>query len=77
MHFGLHKPHVFPTHFMCFIVVHSGLAYTRVKHGKPNMHMRIYYYTTESMCTFCKFRAGNVNNVKLSNEIMTMCILIL
>ena len=47
--------------FACFIGVHSGLPYTRVIHSKPNMCVSTYYYTTESIRTFYKFRAGNVN----------------
>ena len=49
------------THFTCFIAVHSGLPYTRIIHSKLNTCVRTYYYTTESIHTFYKFRAGNVN----------------
>ena len=76
---------VFPTHFACFIDMHSALAYTRVIHSKPNTCVRSYYYTTESIRTFYKFRDGNVSSVTLSNKFMvsyediqmTMCILTL
>ena len=35
---------------------------------KPNTCVCTYYYTMESICTFYKFRAGNVNSVTLSNK---------
>ena len=65
--------------------MYSDLAYTQVIHSKPNMRMRTYYYTMESIRTFYKFRAGNVNSVTLTNKFMasyrdiemTTCILML
>ena len=85
VHFGLHKHACFSTHFTCFIGVHSGLAYSQVIDSKPNMCVRVYYYTTESIRTFYKFRADNVNSVTLLNKFMvsygdiqmTTCILTL
>ena len=59
VHFGLHELHscilvcmstcVSPTHFACFIGVHSDLVYTQVIHSKPNTCVRTYDYTTESI----------------------------
>ena len=49
VHFDSHEHVRFPTHFACFICVHSGLAYT---HSKSNMCVRTYYYTTESIRSF-------------------------
>ena len=42
-HFGLHEHACFPTHFACFIGMHSGLEYTRVirsKHAYLLLHYR-------------------------------------
>ena len=51
---------VFPTHFTCFIGVHSGLEYTSVIHSKANMCMRVYLHTTPPQSY--RFRASNVNS---------------
>ena len=58
VHFGRMGTHdtlrVFHWHALWFAI------YT-VIHSKPNTCVRTYYYTTESIRTFYKFRAGNVN----------------
>ena len=50
------------THFVYFISVHSGLAYTQVIHSKSNtcVHTYLLLHHREHMY-FYKFTAGNVN----------------
>ena len=76
--FGLHKLHgafglcVFPTHFACFIGMHTGLAYTRITHSKPNTCMRTYVLLHHGEYTFYRFIAANVNSVSTLSKKFTV-----